>query len=286
MLISSLRGSSAVVIERVPGPCWYFAWHSRNNKSTISNWPKFGSASYWSRNIQNDYLVDGHRYSYAWRVTNFSAWNVAGTKFVLLTSLTEVSAEVILHRAYDAYADAVMKNPFHTPEMPIRSEGFDTRIANLIGTGMTTWAILDFRPYIIIIRLFHWCLQVPPRLHLYAIRWHLYHPVLYAEYDDMIYVRDLSSRYKKLTRPENTLSLSKSTTLFNWHASSKHQNWYSMYYINPKPCSNPNSLASRIRLHYFLEVGLNVRASTPIYMRDIVGICCQTRILRKVISSV
>ncbi|KAF8350537.1 transport protein particle complex subunit [Amanita rubescens] len=61
-----------------------------------------------------------------------------GTKFVLLTSLAEVSAEAVLHRAYDAYADAVMKNPFHTPEMPIRSEGFDTRIANLIGTGTTT----------------------------------------------------------------------------------------------------------------------------------------------------
>lgn len=57
---------------------------------------------------------------------------------MLLTSLTEASAEVILHRAYDAYADAVMKNPFHTPEMPIRSEGFDTRITNLIGTGMAT----------------------------------------------------------------------------------------------------------------------------------------------------
>jgi len=57
---------------------------------------------------------------------------------VLLTSLAEVSAEAVLHRVYDAYADAVMKNPFHTPEMPIRSEGFDTRIANLIGTGSTT----------------------------------------------------------------------------------------------------------------------------------------------------
>jgi len=28
-----------------------------------------------------------------------------------------------------------MKNPFHTPEMPIRSEGFDTKIAALIGLG-------------------------------------------------------------------------------------------------------------------------------------------------------
>lgn len=58
-----------------------------------------------------------------------------GTKFVLLTSLAEPSANAVLQKVYETYADAVMKNPFHNPEMPIRSEGFDTRIAALIGTG-------------------------------------------------------------------------------------------------------------------------------------------------------
>ncbi|KAG1792177.1 transport protein particle complex subunit [Suillus plorans] len=58
-----------------------------------------------------------------------------GTKFVLLTSLAEATADLVLQRVYEAYADAVMKNPFHTPEMPVRSEGFDTRITSLIGTG-------------------------------------------------------------------------------------------------------------------------------------------------------
>ena len=61
-----------------------------------------------------------------------------GTKFVLLTSLAEPSANTVLQKVYEAYADAVMKNPFHTPEMPIRSDGFDTRIAALIGTGHTS----------------------------------------------------------------------------------------------------------------------------------------------------
>lgn len=37
----------------------------------------------------------------------------------------------MLQKVYEIYADAVMKNPFHTPEMPIRSEAFDTRIAAL-----------------------------------------------------------------------------------------------------------------------------------------------------------
>lgn len=58
-----------------------------------------------------------------------------GTKFVLLTSLAETSADTILQKVYEIYGDAVMKNPFHTPEMPIRTEGFDTRIASLIGSG-------------------------------------------------------------------------------------------------------------------------------------------------------
>ena len=60
-----------------------------------------------------------------------------GTKFVLLTSLTDTTANATLQKVYEAYSDAVMKNPFHTPEMPIRSEGFDTRIGALIGNGQT-----------------------------------------------------------------------------------------------------------------------------------------------------
>ncbi|KAK7034078.1 hypothetical protein VNI00_012509 [Paramarasmius palmivorus] len=63
---------------------------------------------------------------------------LTGTKFVLLSSLTETTADVILQRVYDIYSDAVMKNPFHTPEMPIRNEGFDNRITALIGTGHTS----------------------------------------------------------------------------------------------------------------------------------------------------
>ncbi|KAF4615377.1 hypothetical protein D9613_002730 [Agrocybe pediades] len=62
---------------------------------------------------------------------------VTGTKFVLLTSLADTTADAVLQKIYDIYADAVMKNPFHTPEMPIRSEGFDSRIGTLIGTGQT-----------------------------------------------------------------------------------------------------------------------------------------------------
>ena len=57
----------------------------------------------------------------------------SGTKFVLLTSLSETTADVILQKVYELYFDAVMKNPFHTPEMPIRSEGFDKRITALLG---------------------------------------------------------------------------------------------------------------------------------------------------------
>jgi len=57
-----------------------------------------------------------------------------GTKFVLLTSLAEPAVNTMLQKVYETYADSVMKNPFHTPEMPIRSEGFDTRITALLGT--------------------------------------------------------------------------------------------------------------------------------------------------------
>lgn len=56
-----------------------------------------------------------------------------GTKFVLLTSLVEPTVDAMLQKVYEIYAEAVMKNPFHTPEMPIRTEGFDTKITALLG---------------------------------------------------------------------------------------------------------------------------------------------------------
>ncbi|KAG8856028.1 hypothetical protein FRB96_006595 [Tulasnella sp. 330] len=58
-----------------------------------------------------------------------------GVKFVLLTSIAETSADIMLGKVYEAYADSAMKNPFHTPEMPIRSEGFDLRINSLFATS-------------------------------------------------------------------------------------------------------------------------------------------------------
>ena len=61
-----------------------------------------------------------------------------GTKFVLLTSLHDVNAESLLQKVYEAYADMGMKNPFHTPEMPIRSDKFDSRIGALLGANPPT----------------------------------------------------------------------------------------------------------------------------------------------------
>jgi hypothetical protein len=57
---------------------------------------------------------------------------------VLLTTLADNSADVLLPRVYEAYADTVMKNPFHTPEMPIRSEAFDLRMSSLVGLQPTS----------------------------------------------------------------------------------------------------------------------------------------------------
>ena len=59
----------------------------------------------------------------------------SGTKFVLLTSLHETNADSLLQKVYEAYADMGMKNPFHTPEMPIRSEKFDIRLTQLLGSA-------------------------------------------------------------------------------------------------------------------------------------------------------
>ncbi|KAI6028535.1 TRAPP complex subunit Trs23 [Pisolithus orientalis] len=62
---------------------------------------------------------------------------VTGTKFVLLTPLVGAAAESTLQKVYEIYSDTVMKNPFHTPEMPIRIDGFDSRITALLGSGQS-----------------------------------------------------------------------------------------------------------------------------------------------------
>ncbi|EST06067.1 Sybindin-like protein [Kalmanozyma brasiliensis GHG001] len=55
-----------------------------------------------------------------------------GTKFVLVTSPAHPNPAGVLHRCYEAYADHVMKNPFYTPEMPVRIETFDKAVEALV----------------------------------------------------------------------------------------------------------------------------------------------------------
>lgn len=56
---------------------------------------------------------------------------LTGLKIILLTSPRQPQLEFILKRIYESYADFVMKNPFHTLEMPIRSERFDIALQRL-----------------------------------------------------------------------------------------------------------------------------------------------------------
>lgn len=55
-----------------------------------------------------------------------------GTKFLLISSPWHSNPPLALQRAYEAYADQVMKNPFYTSEMPIRVEGFDRAIERIV----------------------------------------------------------------------------------------------------------------------------------------------------------
>ncbi|CAG8589532.1 12789_t:CDS:2 [Dentiscutata erythropus] len=57
---------------------------------------------------------------------------ITGTKFLILADPTHPNIDLVLRRTYDVYSDYVMKNPFYTPEMPIRSELFDINIVKLI----------------------------------------------------------------------------------------------------------------------------------------------------------
>ncbi|KAI0244499.1 hypothetical protein L0F63_000856 [Massospora cicadina] len=57
---------------------------------------------------------------------------LTGTKFLLVSDPFQTRVDVALQKIYELYSDYVMKNPFHTPEMPIRCELFDQSLVNFI----------------------------------------------------------------------------------------------------------------------------------------------------------
>jgi hypothetical protein len=57
---------------------------------------------------------------------------LTGIKFLLITDPSHSQADQHLRKIYEIYADYVMKNPFHTPEMPVRCDLFDQRLEKLI----------------------------------------------------------------------------------------------------------------------------------------------------------
>lgn len=60
-----------------------------------------------------------------------------GTKFLLITAPQQNNVDSYMKKIYDTYSDFVMKNPFHTPEMPIRSDQFDQSLLKFINTNGT-----------------------------------------------------------------------------------------------------------------------------------------------------
>ncbi|RKP13768.1 Sybindin-like protein, partial [Piptocephalis cylindrospora] len=55
----------------------------------------------------------------------YCSQTLTGVKILLLCEPTHQGASDQMRRVYELYADFVMKNPFYTPEMPIRCEKFD-----------------------------------------------------------------------------------------------------------------------------------------------------------------
>ncbi|SNX82744.1 related to TRS23 - subunit of the transport protein particle (TRAPP) complex of the cis-Golgi [Melanopsichium pennsylvanicum] len=51
---------------------------------------------------------------------------------VMVTTTAHPNPNGVLQTCYEAYADYVMKNPFYTPEMPVRVESFDKAIDALV----------------------------------------------------------------------------------------------------------------------------------------------------------
>jgi hypothetical protein len=58
--------------------------------------------------------------------------NIIGIKFLLVSDNNQTNLNLITKRVYELYGDYVLKNPFYTPEMPIRCELFDINLNQLL----------------------------------------------------------------------------------------------------------------------------------------------------------
>ncbi|KAJ3351281.1 hypothetical protein HDU83_009008 [Entophlyctis luteolus] len=52
----------------------------------------------------------------------FCSQTLTGTKFLLVTDPAQSNVDAIMRKLHETFGDYVMKNPFYTPEMPIRAE--------------------------------------------------------------------------------------------------------------------------------------------------------------------
>jgi hypothetical protein len=55
-----------------------------------------------------------------------------GTKIFITTTKGSVDAAGTLRRAYRAFCDYALKNPFYEVEMPVRCELFEVHLANIV----------------------------------------------------------------------------------------------------------------------------------------------------------
>ncbi|KAJ3113484.1 hypothetical protein HDU96_003351 [Phlyctochytrium bullatum] len=62
----------------------------------------------------------------------FCVQTLTGTKFLLVTDPAQQNVDGYMKKISEIYADYVMKNPFYTPEMPVRAELFDLQLAKFV----------------------------------------------------------------------------------------------------------------------------------------------------------
>eukprot|EP00697_Spironema_sp_BW2_P009153 gnl/Spiro4/23958_TR11865_c0_g1_i1.p1 gnl/Spiro4/23958_TR11865_c0_g1~~gnl/Spiro4/23958_TR11865_c0_g1_i1.p1 ORF type:complete len:157 (+),score=42.55 gnl/Spiro4/23958_TR11865_c0_g1_i1:58-471(+) len=57
---------------------------------------------------------------------------LTGMKFFILANIQHGDLQSVLHQVYELYSDYVLKNPFHTLDMPVKSELFDLNLEQLV----------------------------------------------------------------------------------------------------------------------------------------------------------
>lgn len=123
---------SVLVINKAGGLVYQKTLNEGHSKLTVNDYLVFASSFQSIHAISTGLSKKGNSGIHYLSTKYFNLHcfqSLTGIKFILISDPQVTDAKEMLSLVYTHYSDYAMKNPFHTMEMPIKSDLFDKHVA-------------------------------------------------------------------------------------------------------------------------------------------------------------